>query len=110
MFVIYCGLVGYTLDFSSFFCVSGRNPAVTPSSGRKALTWNMNSMLVRSASHPKNADPRPPRPNISPKKMPAISPTLSGIRSVAYTTMDENADAMISPERNVQTIVSVKLA
>ena len=32
---------------------------------------------------PKNAEPRPPRPNISPKKIPAMRPTLSGMRSVA---------------------------
>lgn len=66
-----------------FFCVFGRKPAMTPNKGRNALTWKINSMLVLSASQPKNAEPRPPKPNISPKKMPAISPTLSGIRSVA---------------------------
>ena len=36
-----------------------------------------------SASQPKKAEPRPPRPNISPKKIPATIPTLPGIRSVA---------------------------
>ena len=40
-------------------------------------------MLVLSASQPKKAEPRPPRPNIKPKNIPAINPTLSGIRSVA---------------------------
>ena len=65
------------------FCVFGKNPAMMPRSGRKALTWKMNSTLVLSASHPKKAEPKPPKPNISPKKMPAISPTLSGIKSVA---------------------------
>ena len=79
-----------------------------PSNGRKALTWKMNPTLVLSASQPKKAEPRPPKPNISPKKMPAISPTLSGIRSVAYTTMEENAEAMISPDMKVQMMVQVK--
>ena len=88
----------------------GRNPAMTPSKGRKALAWKMNSMLVLSASHPKKAEPNPPSPNISPKNIPAINPTLSGMRSVAYTTIEEKADAMISPERKVHTIVHVKLA
>ena len=81
-----------------------------PKRGRKALTWKMNSMLVLSASHPKKAEPRPPKPNISPKKMPAISPTLSGIKSVAYTTIDENAEAIIKPDKKVQIIVQVRLA
>ena len=80
-----------------------------PSNGRKALTWKMNPMLVLSANQPKKADPKPPKPNISPKNMPAIRPTLSGIRSVAYTTMEENAEAIISPDRNVQMMVHVKL-
>ena len=88
----------------------GRNPAMMPSRGRKALTWKMNSMLVLSANHPKKAEPKPPKPNISPKKMPAMRPTLSGIRSVAYTTIDEKAEAMINPERKVQTRVQNRLA
>ena len=92
------------------FCVFGRKPAIMPSNGRKALTWKMNSMLVLSASHPKKAEPRPPKPNISPKKIPAISPTLSGIKSVAYTTIDENAEAIIKPDKKVQIIVQVRLA
>ena len=92
-----------------FFWVFGKNPAMMPSNGRKALTWKMNSILVLSASHPKKAEPSPPSPNISPKKMPAINPTLSGIRSVAYTTMEENAEAMIKPERKVKIMVHVKL-
>ena len=81
-----------------------------PSNGKKALTWKMNSMLVLSASQPKKAEPRPPNPNISPKKMPAINPTLSGIKSVAYTTIDENAEAIIKPDRKVQMMVHVRLA
>lgn len=93
-----------------FFCVFGRKPAMMPSNGKKALTWKMNSMLVLSASQPKKAEPRPPNPNINPKKMPAISPTLSGIKSVAYTTMDENAEAIIKPDRKVQMMVHVRLA
>ena len=80
-----------------------------PSNGRKALTWKINSMLVLSANQPKKAEPKPPKPNISPKKMPAISPTLSGIRSVAYTTMEEKAEAMINPDRKVKMMVHVKL-
>ena len=32
------------------------------------------------------------------------------MRSVAYTTIDENAEAMINPERNVNIIVHVRLA
>ena len=47
------------------------------------LTWKMNLTLVTSASHPKKAEPIPPNPNINPKKIPAIMPTLSGIKSVA---------------------------
>ncbi len=66
-------------------------------------------MLVLSANQPKKAEPKPPKPNISPKKMPAISPTLSGIRSVAYTTMEEKAEAMINPDRKVKMMVHVKL-
>ena len=54
-----------------------------PSSGRNELTRKMKSMLVWSASHPKKAEPMPPSPNISPKKIPEIIPTLSGFRSVA---------------------------
>ena len=65
------------------FCVLGKKPAMMPRSGSKALTWKMNSTLDLSASYPKKAEPRPPKPNISPKKTPAISPTLSGIKSVA---------------------------
>lgn len=80
-----------------------------PSNGRKALTWKINSMLVLSANQPKKAEPKPPKPNISPKKMPAISPTLSGIRSVAYTTMEEKAEATINPDRKVKMMVHVKL-
>ena len=68
----------------------------------------MNPMLVLSANQPKKADPSPPKPNISPKKMPAINPTLSGIRSVAYTTMEENAEAMINPDKKVQIMVHRK--
>ena len=41
--------------------------------------------------------------------MPAISPTLSGIGSVAYTTMEEKAEAMINPDRKVKMMVHVKL-
>lgn len=66
-------------------------------------------MLVLSASHPKKAEPSPPKPNISPKNIPAIIPTLSGIRSVAYTTIDENAEAIISPERKQNIMVQVRL-
>ena len=66
-------------------------------------------MLVLSANQPKNAEPKPPKPNIRPKNMPAIRPTLSGIKSVAYTTIDEKAEAMINPEKNVQTIVQQRL-
>ena len=83
---------------------------MTPNNGRKALTWNMNSILVLSANQPKKAEPIPPKPNISPKKMPAIIPTLSGIKSVAYTTMEENAEAIIIPDMKVQMIVHVKFA
>ena len=64
-------------------CMSGRKPAMTPSSGSSELMRKMYSMLVRSASHPKKAEPMPPRPNISPKNTPQTSPTLSGNRSVA---------------------------
>ena len=99
--------IGYSSTL--FFWVFGKNPAMMPSNGRKALTWKINSILVLSASHPKKAEPSPPSPNIRPKKMPAINPTLSGIRSVAYTTMEENAEAMIKPERKVQMMVHVKL-
>lgn len=67
-------------------------------------------MLVRSASHPKKAEPSPPRPNISPKNIPAISPTLSGIRSVAYTTIDEKAEAMTSPDMNAIKTVQPRLS
>lgn len=61
----------------------GKKPVMMPSRGSRVLTRKINSMLVRSASHPKKAEPRPPSPNISPKKTPAIMPTLPGIRSVA---------------------------
>ena len=105
-FFIY--FVSSSISSTLLFCVFGKNPAMMPSNGRKALTWKMNSILVLSASQPKKAEPRPPRPNIRPKKMPAINPTLSGIRSVAYTTMEENAEAMISPDMKVQMIVHVK--
>ena len=42
-----------------FFCVFGKNPAMMPSNGRKALTWKINSMLVLSANQPKKAEPKP---------------------------------------------------
>lgn len=45
-------------------------------------------MLVLSASHPKNAEPMPPRPSMRPKITPEIIPILSGIRSVAYISTD----------------------
>ena len=96
---------------SSFvFCVFGKKPAMIPKRGKKALTWKINSILVLSASQPKKAEPRPASPNINPKKIPAINPTLSGIKSVAYTTIDENAEAIINPDRKVQIIVQVRLA
>ena len=78
-----CNKVAKTPPHYDRFCVSGSSPAIMPSSGRNALTLKMNSTLVLSASHPKNAEPMPPKPNIKPKKMPAMSPTLSGMRSVA---------------------------
>lgn len=62
---------------------SGSHTATIPSNGSHVLTWKMNSMLVKSAIQPKKAEPMPPNPNISPKKMPAIMPTLSGFKSVA---------------------------
>lgn len=65
----------------------------------------MNHMLVLSASHPKNAEPMPPRPNMRPKKTPEIIPILSGIRSVAYTTIDENADEITRPMMTDRTMV-----
>lgn len=61
----------------------GKNPAMIPNRGSSALTLKINSILVSSASQPKNAEPIPPRPNISPKKIPEIIPTLSGFKSVA---------------------------
>ena len=36
-------------------------------------------------------------------------PILSGIRSVAYTTIDEKAEAMIRPAMKVQIMVSGRL-
>ena len=42
--------------------------------------------------------------------MPAMSPSLSGMRSVAYTTMEENAEAMTSPDMNAMTTVSHRLS
>ena len=51
--------------------------------GSRLLMRKMNSMLVLSASQPKNAEPSPPMPNISPKNTPEIMPTLSGRSSVA---------------------------
>ena len=42
-------------------------------------------------------------PNANPKNTPAISPTLSGNSSCAYTRIAENADARMSP----MTIVSM---
>lgn len=79
-----------------------------PKSGNHVLTWKINSILVLSANHPKKAEPMPPSPNINPKKMPAIIPNLSGIKSVAYTTMAENAEAIISPVITAITIVQPK--
>ena len=87
----------------------GRKPAMMPSSGRYALTLKINSMLVLSASQPKKAEPKPPKPNIKPKNTPDIMPILSGIRSVAYTTIDEKAEAMIRPAMKVQIMVSGRL-
>ena len=85
---------------------SGKKAAMMPSNGSHALTSKIKPMLVWSASHPKNAEPMPPSPNISPKNTPATSPTLSGIKSVAYTTIEENAEAIIRPAKNAQTTVA----
>ena len=76
---------------------SGKNTATTPINGSQVLTWKINSILVMSASQPKKAEPMPPKPNIKPKKIPAIIPTLSGIKSVAYTTIAEKAEAITNP-------------
>ena len=94
---------------SIHFCIFGKKPAMMPSNGKKALTWNINSILVLSANQPKKAEPKPPKPNISPKNIPAINPTLSGIKSVAYTTIEEKAEAIIKPDKKVKIMVHVKL-
>ena len=87
----------------------GRNVAMMPNRGRSVLVLKMNSMLVWSASQPKNAEPMPPRPNISPKKRPEIMPTLSGFRSVAYTSMAEKAEAMTRPTMMAMAMVQYRL-
>ena len=43
------------------------------------------------------AAPMPLTPNIRPKKIPAIMPTLPGTSSCANTTIAENADDITSP-------------
>ena len=105
-----CWLLGgsfFAMDADHFpmFRVSGRNPAIIPSRGRNALAWKMVSMDVLSASQPKKAEPIPPSPNMSPKNTPEMRPTLSGIMSVAYTTIEENADAMMRLAMKAQVIV-----
>ena len=62
--------------------MSGRNTATMPSRGRSVLTWKIVPMLVRSASHPKKAEPMPPRPNIRPKNSPACCPGPSKEMSI----------------------------
>lgn len=80
-----------------------------PSNGSKVLIRKMYSTLVRSASHPKKADPMPPSPNDNPKNMPATMPTLPGMSSVAYTRMAENAEEMTRPMITESIIVRGKL-
>jgi hypothetical protein len=53
----------------------GRKPVSSPIRGRKEQTQYTYSMLVRSASWPKTADPMPAIPKAKPKKSPDISPT-----------------------------------
>ena len=92
-----------------FVFMLGKKQAMIPISGNSVLIWKINSMLVRSANHPKNAEPKPPNPNINPKNIPAIIPTLSGMRSVAYTSMAEKAEAMTNPTTTARTSVHPKL-
>src|ERR1700730_11226501 len=61
----------------------GRKPVSSPIRGRKEQTQYTYSMLVRSASWPKTADPMPAIPKANPKKSPDISPTLPGTNSWA---------------------------
>src|SRR5829696_5994224 len=62
-------------------------------------------MPVTSASAPSAAAPTPARPNDSPKNSPEIVPTLPGTRSIAYTTIAEEADARVSPITTVRIAV-----
>src|SRR5690349_18588798 len=85
-------------QFNHQLCfVDGRNTVIIPINGKKEQTPNTYSTLVSSARLPSTAEPRPPIPNARPKKSPAISPTFPGTSSVAYTSIAENAEEMMSP-------------
>src|SRR5450755_3473119 len=65
-------------------------------------------MLVRSASAPNKAEPKPPIPNAKPKNKPDIIPILPGTSSCAYTSMAEKAEASITPIKTDSTLVQNK--
>ena len=67
-------------------------------------------MLVLSARAPKTAEPNPPIPKAKPKNKPETIPTLPGNNSCAYTSMAENAEAMITPIKTVSRQVKKRLA
>ncbi|MNV86573.1 hypothetical protein D3C71_1806180 [compost metagenome] len=67
-------------------------------------------MLVRSASTPSTAAPRPPMPKAKPKNRPDTMPILPGINSCAYTRMAENADESTRPMMMVSITVQNRSA
>src|SRR5687768_3996140 len=93
-----------------FASTLGSKPVTTPRSGRKAQTLKTKAILVWSARFPRTADPKPPRPKAKPKNKPAIVPTFPGTRSVAYTRIAENAEAMITPMITARTTVQKRFA
>lgn len=88
--------------------IFGKKAVMIPIKGRNAQILKTYSILVSSATAPNTAEPIPPIPNMNPKNNPATKPILSGIRSVAYTKMAENAEAMIKPIITANAIVHAK--
>ena len=67
-------------------------------------------MLVLSAKAPKTAEPNPPIPKAKPKNNPDTIPIFPGNNSCAYTSMAENAEAIIIPIKTVSRQVKNKFA
>ena len=73
-------MLTYSIVFAFAGRTSGKKKATTPNSGNHVLTWKINSILVRSASQPKKAEPIPPKPNHQTEENTSNHPHLIGFQ------------------------------